>query len=355
MQKSQACIAKNEEQYISTTKNIIVGEKNTWRLRFLDSCGFLQASLDDLVKNSVREDFEAAFKEFGESDMLLRKGVFPYEWFDDIKKLDETELPPTEAFHSSLTREGVSEKDYEHAQIVWKKRRCKTMRDYHDLYCKLDVLQLRDVFERQRARLMKTHGLDLLHFCSLPGFSWHAALKYTGQRLELIHDREMYDFIQRAMRGGISTITHRYAKANKPYMGKIRGKTPKEIMSELRQRTKNERQFSVETVCEYFPDFSAKEIKDLGRRMAIGEVFNPDVRIAYLKYLDVNNLYGWAMSQPLPVGGFEWMTEDELSIPIEEMPPCFIETDLEYPIELHDKFSELVPAPDKITPEGWKN
>ena len=55
-----------------------------------------------------------------------------------------------------------------------------------------------------------------------------------------------------------------------------------------------------------------------------------------------------------PRRGFEWMTEDELSLPIEEMPPCFIETDLEYPIELHDKFSELVPAPDKTTPEGSK-
>ena len=110
-------IANNEEQYISITKNIIVGEKNTWRLRFLDSCGSLQASLDELFKNSVREDFEATFKEFGESDMLLRKGVFPYEWFDDIEKLDKTGLPPIQAFHSSLTGEGVSEKDYESSTV----------------------------------------------------------------------------------------------------------------------------------------------------------------------------------------------------------------------------------------------
>ena len=60
------------------------------------------------------------------------------------------------------------------------------------------------------------------------------------------------------------------------------------------------------------------------------------------------------MSQPLPIGGFEWMTDEELELPIGEMPPCFIETDLEYPIELHDKFAELVPAPDNITPEGSK-
>ena len=104
----------------------------------------------------------------------------------------------------------------------------KTMREYRDMYCQLDVLQLRDVFECQRVRLMKTHGLD---FRTLPGFSWQAALKYTSQKVELIHDREIYDFIQEAMRGGISTIITRYAKANNPYMGSIRGKTPKEIMN----------------------------------------------------------------------------------------------------------------------------
>ena len=108
-------IAKNEEQYISITKNIIVGDKNTWRLRFLDSFGFLQASLDELVKDSICEDFVTTFKEIGESELLLRKGVFPYGWYDDVEKLNETKLPPIEAFYSSLRGEGISEKDYEHA------------------------------------------------------------------------------------------------------------------------------------------------------------------------------------------------------------------------------------------------
>ena len=98
---------------------------------------------------------------------------------------------------------------------------------------------------------MRTHGLDLLHSFTLPGFSWHAALKYTGQKLELISDREKYDFIQGAMRGGISTIVTRYAKANNPYM-------------ELHE-------------------------------------YDPNKDSEYIQYLDANNLYGWAMSQPLPV------------------------------------------------------
>ena len=117
-------------------------------------------------------------------------------------------------------------------------------------------------------------------------------------------------------------------------------------MKKLKERTKKERQFSVEAVCEYFQNFSAQEIKDLKSKMKEGKIFNPEGTTTYLQYLDANNLYGWAMSQPLPVGGFEWMTEDELSLPIGEMPLCCVEVYLEYPIELHDKFS----APEKIVP-----
>ena len=210
--------------------------------------------------------------------------MFPYEWFDDIKKLDETEFLPIEAFYSSLTGEGVSVESYEHGRNVnvWKKMGFKTMREYHDMYCRVDVLQLADIMEYQRERLMTTHGLDIFHSYTHPGFSWRAALKVTKQKLELISDREMYDFLQKAKRGGISTIIHRYAKANNLYMRLIRGKLPKEIMKELKERTRKERQFSVETVFEYFPDFFAQEIRDLRRRMESGEVFNPKKAITYL-------------------------------------------------------------------------
>ena len=225
-------IAKNSEQYISVDKSVYVNErtvvdnegksrikKNTWKIRFVDSYGFLQASLENLVENFPKGKFKMLGEAFeGEKfDLVLRKGVFPYEWFDNIRKLDETQFPSIEAFYSSLTREGVSMEDYEHGQNVKEKLGLETMRDYHDFYCPVDVLQLADIKEYQRERLMRTHGLDILHSFTLPGFSWRTALKFTRQKLELISDREMNDFIQEAKRGGISTITHRYAKANNYY------------------------------------------------------------------------------------------------------------------------------------------
>lgn len=107
-------IAKNVEEHISITKKIPIIEKNSWKIRFLDSCGFLQASLADLVKNQERKNFKITGKNLCEErlTLLLRKGVFPYEWFDDVKKLNETQLPPIEAFYSSLTEQGVSKEDY---------------------------------------------------------------------------------------------------------------------------------------------------------------------------------------------------------------------------------------------------
>ena len=62
-----------------------------------------------------------------------------------------------------------------------------------------------------------------------------------------------------------------------------------------------EQQFSTKALCEYFPDFSEKVIKALRKKMENGEVFNPQEKTTYIQYLDANNLYGWAMRQPLPI------------------------------------------------------
>ena len=71
------------------------------------------------------------------SDLLLRKGIYPYDYMDRFERLQETQLPPKEAFRSTLTGEHISEEDYTHAQRVWGVFGCKTMREYHDLYLEL--------------------------------------------------------------------------------------------------------------------------------------------------------------------------------------------------------------------------
>ena len=106
-------IAKNDEKYISIDKKVPIGKKNCWKLRLLNSYGFLQASLEKLVVNlvsAVCENFKTVSEEFDptKTDLLLRKGVFPYELLDDVERLNETQLPAIEAFHNTFRDENIS-------------------------------------------------------------------------------------------------------------------------------------------------------------------------------------------------------------------------------------------------------
>ena len=84
--------------------------------------------------------------------MLLRKGVYPYEYMDSWERFDETSLPDKEAFYSNLNMENITDVDYRHAEIVFKNLNNKNLGDYHDLYGQSDTLLLADVFENFRKK-----------------------------------------------------------------------------------------------------------------------------------------------------------------------------------------------------------
>ena len=126
------CIPQTEEKYISFSKTIVVGtfqdkEGKTREvkreLHFIGSYKFTLSSLNDLVKNMPRSSFKV-MKQYCDElhytpeqfELLLRKGVFPYDLFDSFSKLKERKLPPKEAFFSMLHNKGLSDDDYAHAQ-----------------------------------------------------------------------------------------------------------------------------------------------------------------------------------------------------------------------------------------------
>ena len=92
------------------------------------------------------------------------------------------------------------------------------MGEYHDLYLRSDVALLADVFEEFRRACLSNYKLDPCHYFSSPGLSWDAMLRKTGIKLELITDIDMYQFIEKGIRGGVSYISHRHSKANNKYM-----------------------------------------------------------------------------------------------------------------------------------------
>ena len=218
-----------EEKYISFSKKIKVGEhfsrkKGTtlpikFEIRFIDSFKFLQTSLANLVSNLQPSDFKNLNRVIKENTSLLtRKGCYPYDYVSSIDILKETKLPSKDLFYSKLYDQHISDEDYQHAIKVWDTFNCKTIKDYHDLYLKSDVLLLADVFENFRKTCLKHHKLDPCHYYTAPGLAWDACLKETNQNLELLKDYDMLMMFERGIRGRITHISKRYAEANNKYM-----------------------------------------------------------------------------------------------------------------------------------------
>ena len=150
--------------------------------------------------------------------MLLRKGVYHYEYMDSWEKFNETVLPPKKAFYSNLNLENTSNEDSLHAQKVWDVFKIKNLGEYHNLYVQSDTSLIADVYENVRNMCLEKDQLDSVYFVSAPGLAWQACLKKTGVELELLTDIDMLLMIEKRIRGGICQATHRYAKANNKYM-----------------------------------------------------------------------------------------------------------------------------------------
>ena len=92
--------------------------------------------------------------------LLLRKGVYPYEYKDNWERFNETSLPDRKDFYSCFNMENIADIDYRHATRVFKEFKMNNLGDYHDLYVQSDTLLLADIFENFRNMSLKTYGLD---------------------------------------------------------------------------------------------------------------------------------------------------------------------------------------------------
>ena len=210
-------IPNSEEKFVSFSKYI----NNEFSIRYIDTFRFIASSLATLAKNILTPDFgnfRETVKVFSslndEMSLVTRKGVYPYEYTDGWAKLLEVVLPEKQKFYNTLNETHVSDADYEHAFAVWKHFQCRTLGDYSDLYLKIDVLLLADVFENFRDLCISTYAIDPAHFITSPGLSFQSMLKYTSTKLQLLDDYEQILFVEAGIRGGLVQATTRYVKAN---------------------------------------------------------------------------------------------------------------------------------------------
>ena len=274
----------------------------------------MNSSLDKLAKNLSDKGFKYLIKEFGSKnlELLKQKGTYPYQYIDSFKSFNEEKLPDKKCFYNSIKDRKIGDdgkisdghrdvNDYLTCKKTWNKFKMKNVVDYYDHYLKKDILLLADVYEKFINTCLKYYGLDPCHYFSPPGLGWDAMLKMTGIELEKISDFDQYLFVEKGLRGGTSYIAKTHSKANN----------------------------------EYCPDYDPKKPS------------------AFISYLDMNNLYGWAMNEYLPYKAFKWLKNinkfDIMSISDKSPIGYFLEVDLEYPEELHELHNDFQLAPENRT------
>ena len=133
---------------------------------------------------------------------------------DSWERFNEVSLPDKKHFYSELILEDISNEDYIHAQKVFGEFELKYQGGYHDLYLKIDVLLLADVFENFRKIRLEICELDPAKFISAPGLTWQAVLKKIQVKLDLLADIDMLLMVEKGDRGGICNAVHHFGKAN---------------------------------------------------------------------------------------------------------------------------------------------
>ena len=191
---------------------------------------------------------------------LLRKDVYPYESMKSWKIFKEPVPLTKESYYSEFNDKSISDEDLEHIKNVCNAFNITNLDDYHDLYVSLDVALLADVFENFRDTTINIDKLDPEYYLSAPGLSWQSCLKKTGVTLQLLTDENILLIFEKGIRGGMCNVTRIYARVNNKHM-KNYDSTKESII---------------------------------------------------IAYLDVINLYGWAMGKKLPIDGFKY--ENDLSI-----------------------------------------
>ena len=208
-------------RYLTTKHNIKVHSRESGMkllkleiddLMLLDSLALMPGSLSRLSENHIQASKPIPITErllstypLSVRPLLLGKQMLCYDYLTHMGRLEETRLPPKECFYNRLKGTTPTEEEYLHAQTVFTLADCRTLKDYIDLYLKLDVTLLADVFLHWREILRKAHGLDIVYYLTLPSFAYDCFLRETEVELDPVVEKELYLLLRDNLRGGFTT------------------------------------------------------------------------------------------------------------------------------------------------------
>ena len=170
-------------------------------------CNFIRGSLSELSKNLNDKNKIITKQHFsGNFELMKYKTCLPYEFITKENIYNEN-LPSIENFYSSLKLDNISEKDHDKTLEIYKKLNCKNIKEYLDIYLKLDICLQADIFNVFRKCIWDKFEIDCSKYITSCSLSLDLMLKYTEVKIELIRNISIFDYANLSILGGICIAT----------------------------------------------------------------------------------------------------------------------------------------------------
>ena len=182
-----------------------------YSLKLLDMYTFIRGSLSELSRNLNDKNKIITKQHFSDNFELMKyKASFPYEFITKENIYNEN-LPSIKNFYSSLKLDNISEEDYNNTLEIYKKLKCKNIKEYLDIYLKLDICLQADIFNVFRKCIWDKFEIDCSKYITSCLLSLDLMLKYTGVKIELIRDISIFDYVNSSILGGICIASQNIA------------------------------------------------------------------------------------------------------------------------------------------------
>ena len=186
-------------------------KKMKYSFKLLDICNFIKGSLLENSENLLDKNKIITKKNFSENFELLKEKIaFPYEFITEENLLNK-ELPSIDKFYSSLKLQNISKNQYDKTIEIYKKLKCKNIKEFLDIYMKLDICLQADIFNSFRNTIWDKFEIDSSKYITACSLSLDLMLKYTGVKIELFKDITMFDYTNKSILGGLCIASQNIA------------------------------------------------------------------------------------------------------------------------------------------------